>query len=161
VDREYPPPEFDTDSYCRRVDRNFILQSEFCHDRLLASLALPFSAREASPTSGSDPLALSARQREAPPESGLPRLALACDVTLIDQLFSRSSVRIGHYLRGRWHRKAIKCARRRIGSELPEVTKEVIAAHVLLARSLFGGGNPRRLLLRFSPVKSSSAPARF
>ena len=56
MDREYPPPDFDTGSYCRSIDRDFILQPEFCDDRVLAAAGLPFSAREASPTSGSGPV---------------------------------------------------------------------------------------------------------
>jgi hypothetical protein len=39
--------------------------------------------------------------------------------------------------------------------------KEVVGIHVLLTRSLFGGGIPRKLLLRVSLAKSTSAPVRF
>jgi len=42
-----------------------------------------------------------------------------------------------------------------------EITKEVVEFHVLLTRSLFGGGIPRRLLLRVSLAKQISAPLRF
>ena len=42
-----------------------------------------------------------------------------------------------------------------------EATKEVLGTHVLLTRSLFGGSIRRRLLLRFSPEKSTSARVRF
>jgi hypothetical protein len=41
------------------------------------------------------------------------------------------------------------------------VNKEVVGIHVLLTRSLFGGGILRRLLLRVSLAKSTSAPLRF
>ena len=44
---------------------------------------------------------------------------------------------------------------------LQEVTKEVVGIHVLLTRSLFGDGIPRRLLLRVSLAKPTSAPLRF
>ena len=39
--------------------------------------------------------------------------------------------------------------------------KEVVELHVLLTRSLFGGGIPRRSLRRVSLAKSTSAPVRF
>jgi len=42
-----------------------------------------------------------------------------------------------------------------------EITKEVAGIHVLLTRSLFGDGIPRRLLLRVSRAKPTSAPLRF
>jgi len=42
-----------------------------------------------------------------------------------------------------------------------EITKEVVGIHVLLTRSLFGGGIPRKLLLRVSPAKPTSAVLRF
>ena len=41
-----------------------------------------------------------------------------------------------------------------------QVSKEAVGIHVLLTRSLFGGGILRRLLLRVSPVNSTSAPWR-
>jgi hypothetical protein len=41
------------------------------------------------------------------------------------------------------------------------IIKEVVGIHVLLTRSLFGGGIPRRLLLRVSLAKSTSVPLRF
>src|SRR6516164_7860238 len=41
------------------------------------------------------------------------------------------------------------------------VTKEVAGIHVLLTRSLFGDGIPRRLLRRVSLAKPTSAPLRF
>ena len=44
---------------------------------------------------------------------------------------------------------------------LRAVTKEVVGIHVLLTRSLSGGGIPRRLLLRVSLAKPTSAPLRF
>jgi hypothetical protein len=40
------------------------------------------------------------------------------------------------------------------------LNKEVVGIHVLLTRLLFGDSIPRRLLLRVSPVKSTSAPVR-
>jgi hypothetical protein len=42
-------------------------------------------------------------------------------------------------------------------SALRAVTKEVVGIHVLLTRSLFGDGTPRRLLRRVSLTKSTSA----
>ena len=45
--------------------------------------------------------------------------------------------------------------------ELQEVTKEVVGTHVLPIRSLFFGGILRRLLLRVSLAKPTSAPLRF
>jgi hypothetical protein len=44
LDRECPPPDFDTGSFCRRIDRDFILQAAACPHRLLAAAGLPFSA---------------------------------------------------------------------------------------------------------------------
>jgi hypothetical protein len=41
------------------------------------------------------------------------------------------------------------------------VTKEVVGIHVLLTRSFFGDGIPRRLLPRVLPAKPTSAPLRF
>ena len=41
------------------------------------------------------------------------------------------------------------------------VTKEVVGIHVLLTRSLFGDGTPRRLLPRVSLATLTSAPLRF
>ena len=38
-----------------------------------------------------------------------------------------------------------------------EITKEVAGIHVLLSRSLFGDGIPRKLLLRVSLAKPTSA----
>jgi hypothetical protein len=49
----------------------------------------------------------------------------------------------------------------RSASHACECLKEVGEIHVLLTHSLFGGGIPRRLLLRVSPVKSTSAPLRY
>jgi hypothetical protein len=46
-------------------------------------------------------------------------------------------------------------------SALRAVTKEVVGLHVLLARSLFGDGIPRRLLRRVSLAKATFAPLRF
>src|SRR5215469_16127475 len=46
-------------------------------------------------------------------------------------------------------------------SALRAVTKEVVGIRVLLSRPLFGGGTLRRLLLRVSLGKSTSAPLRF
>jgi hypothetical protein len=48
-----------------------------------------------------------------------------------------------------------------LGNALQEIIKEVIGIHVLLTRSLFGGGIPRRLLLRVSLAKLTSAPLPF
>ena len=45
--------------------------------------------------------------------------------------------------------------------ELQEVSKEVVGIHVLLTRSLFGDGIPRKFLLPVSPVKLTSAPSPF
>ncbi len=45
--------------------------------------------------------------------------------------------------------------------ELQEVSKEVVGIHVLLTRSLFGDGIPRKSLLPVSPVKLTSAPSLF
>jgi len=45
--------------------------------------------------------------------------------------------------------------------ELQGVTKEVVGTHVLPIRSLFFGGILRRLLLRVSLAKSTSALLRF
>ena len=50
---------------------------------------------------------------------------------------------------------------RGLGIPLQEVSKEVIAIDVLPTRSLFDGGILRRLLLRVSPAKPTSAPLRF
>ena len=47
------------------------------------------------------------------------------------------------------------------GDSSARVSKEVIAIHALLTRSLFGDGIPRRLLLRVSLAKLTSAPLRF
>ena len=47
------------------------------------------------------------------------------------------------------------------GTDLQEITKEVVGTHALLTRSLFGGSIPRRLLLRVSRVKLTSALLRF
>ena len=44
---------------------------------------------------------------------------------------------------------------------LQEILKEVVGIHVLLLRSLFGGGIPRKLPLRVSLAKSTSALLRF
>jgi len=41
------------------------------------------------------------------------------------------------------------------------VNKEVVGIHVLLTRSLFGGGILRRMLPRVSPAKSTSVALRF
>jgi len=41
------------------------------------------------------------------------------------------------------------------------VTQEVVGTHVLLTRSPFGGGILRKLLLRVSLEKPTSAPLRF
>jgi hypothetical protein len=49
----------------------------------------------------------------------------------------------------------VRGAKRR---DLQEITKEVVGIHVLLTRSLFDGGIPRRLLLRVSLAKPTSAP---
>jgi hypothetical protein len=38
-----------------------------------------------------------------------------------------------------------------------KIAKEAAGIHVLLTRSLFGGGNPRRLFLRVSLAKLTSA----
>jgi hypothetical protein len=46
-------------------------------------------------------------------------------------------------------------------SEPQEISKEVAGIHVLLTRSLFGDGIPRRSLLRVSLAKPTSAPLRF
>ncbi len=45
--------------------------------------------------------------------------------------------------------------------ETAKVTKEVVGIHALLTRSFFGGGIPRRLLVRVSLTKSTSVPVRF
>ena len=47
------------------------------------------------------------------------------------------------------------------GRALHSVTKEVVGIHVLLSCPLFDGGIPRRLLLRVSLAKPTSAPSRF
>jgi len=44
---------------------------------------------------------------------------------------------------------------------VPFITKEALGIHALLVRSLFGGGIPRRLLLRVSLAKPTSAPWQF
>jgi hypothetical protein len=46
-------------------------------------------------------------------------------------------------------------------TEPAAVSKEVVGSHVVLTRSLFGGGIVRRLLPRVSPVKRISAAVRF
>jgi len=43
---------------------------------------------------------------------------------------------------------------------LQEIIKEVVGIHVLLPHSLFGDDIPRRLLLRVSLAKPTSAPLR-
>ena len=48
----------------------------------------------------------------------------------------------------------------RKAGKLQEITKVAVGIHVLLTRSFFGDGIPRRLLLRVSPVKPTSAPLR-
>jgi hypothetical protein len=48
-----------------------------------------------------------------------------------------------------------------LGNVLQEVTKELGGIHALPTRSLAGDGIPRRLLLRVSLAKSTSAPLRF
>jgi hypothetical protein len=45
--------------------------------------------------------------------------------------------------------------------ERKEITKEVVGIHVLLTRSVFGGGILHRFLQRVSLVKSTSAAVRF
>jgi hypothetical protein len=45
--------------------------------------------------------------------------------------------------------------------EPQEVSKEVVGIHVLLTRSLFDDGIPRKLLLPVSPAKLTSAPSPF
>jgi hypothetical protein len=45
--------------------------------------------------------------------------------------------------------------------EPQEVTKQVVGIHVLLTRSLFGEGIPRKLLQRVSLAKPTSAALRF
>jgi hypothetical protein len=47
------------------------------------------------------------------------------------------------------------------GRALQAVTKEVVGIHVLPSRSLFGDGIPRRLPLRVSPEKPTSAALQF
>jgi hypothetical protein len=46
-------------------------------------------------------------------------------------------------------------------SALRAVTKVAVGIHVLLTRSFFGDGTPRRLLQRVSLAKLTSAPLRF
>ena len=48
-----------------------------------------------------------------------------------------------------------------LGLDQQAVTKEAVGIHVLLTRSLFGDGIPRRLLRRVSLAKPTSAPLRF
>ena len=50
---------------------------------------------------------------------------------------------------------------RRLAISLQEVSKEVVGIRVLLTRSLFDGGIPRRLLLRVFLEKPTSAHLRF
>jgi hypothetical protein len=59
-------------------------------------------------------------------------------------------------------RATVRQPRRRICGRctLQSATKEVIGIHVL-TRSLFGDGTLRKLLLRVSPAKPTSAPLRF
>ena len=45
--------------------------------------------------------------------------------------------------------------------KLQEIIKEVAEIHILPILSLFGGDIPRRLLLRVSLAKQTSAPLRF
>jgi hypothetical protein len=49
----------------------------------------------------------------------------------------------------------------RCGGTLQAAIKAVAGIHVLLTHSLFGGGTPRRFLLRVSLAKPTSAPLRF
>ena len=49
----------------------------------------------------------------------------------------------------------------RTAGKLQEIIKEVIEIRVLLTRLLFGGGIPRRLLLRFFLAKPTSARLQF
>jgi hypothetical protein len=45
--------------------------------------------------------------------------------------------------------------------KLQEIIKEVVGTHILLTRSLFGDGIPRRMFRRVSLTKSTSALLRF
>jgi hypothetical protein len=47
------------------------------------------------------------------------------------------------------------------GGSCKKITKEVVGINVLLRRSLFGDGTPRRLLRRVSLTKSASRQLRF
>ena len=58
-------------------------------------------------------------------------------------------------------RGMLSCLVTQSETKLEAASKEVVGIHDLLTRSLFGGGILRRLLLRVSLAKPTSAPLRF
>jgi len=67
------------------------------------------------------------------------------------QIAQRSGIRQGKFLQRSWMAQ----------TELQETTKEVVGIRTLLTHSLFGDGILRKLLLRVSLAKPTSAPLRF
>jgi hypothetical protein len=81
-------------------------------------------------------------------------MAIACNPDCIDQ-FRMTFQRANEVLQDHQARFEPK------DRALQSLVKEVVGIRVLLIRSLFGGGIPRRLLLRVSLAKPTSAPLRF
>ena len=90
----------------------------------------------------------------------LDPVALEAEADLAATRFARSLRQRGLPIIGRrksWAVSSVNAAMRNCVS----IIKVVVGIHVLLTRSLFGGGIPRRLLLRVSLAKSTSAVLRF